>query len=86
MQILKTLITIIISAKERGVSLVPIKVTNSLIPTEKGVRAIRKEKSTNEVINKDKNVKFSVSIFFKIRKKIKKSKIYCIIKTRNCFL
>jgi len=34
MQILKTLIKIIISAKERGISLVPIKVINSLIPTE----------------------------------------------------
>ena len=56
MQILKILTKIIISAKESVISLVPINVTNSLIPTEYGVKAIKKEKSTNEVINKDKYV------------------------------
>ena len=48
------LIEIIISARESGISLVPTNVINSLIPTEYGVKAIKKEKSNSVVINIDK--------------------------------
>ncbi len=65
-----------ISTKVRGISLVPNKVINSVIPTEYGVNAIKKEKSTNDVVISEINRELFTSNFFKIIKNIENKIIY----------
>ena len=66
----------IISGKENDILLVPKKVMNSEIPTEYGVKAIKKEKSTNEVTRSDKKIAFEFWKLSNVTKKIQNNKIY----------
>tara|TARA_B100000029_G_C16821906_1_gene684494 strand:+ start:146 stop:346 length:201 start_codon:yes stop_codon:yes gene_type:complete len=59
-----------ISTKVKGISLVPNNVINSVIPTEYGVNAIKKEKSTSDVVMSEIKRKLLTSNFFKIMKNI----------------
>ena len=54
MQSLNKLIKTTISGMVKVISLVPKNVTTSVIPTEYGVKANKNEKSTKDVVIKDK--------------------------------
>ena len=54
MQSLNKLIKTTISGIEKAISLVPTNVNNSVTPIEYGVKANKNEKSTKDVVIKDK--------------------------------